>query len=223
VRQRAEQRLVQEFIPQPSIEALDEGVLDRLARRDVMPGHPAVVRPAQDRIRGEFAAIVADHHPGLALLMDQPIQLPHDPQAGERGISHQAKAFAGAIVDDGQNAEAASVDELIRDKVQRPAVVGGKADRHRRSRPDRPLAAAAAANGQLLLPVEAEQPLVIDHIALPPQKNMKPAIAEPAPLVRHRFHPLAQDAVIRARRRVANRHPAAVDHLARPPLAHLEG
>jgi hypothetical protein len=51
---------------------------------------------------------------------------------------------------------------------------------------------------------------------------MKAAIAEPAPLVRNGLHPLAQDAVIRADRRVANRHPAAVDHLARPPLTHLE-
>jgi hypothetical protein len=220
VRQRAKQRVVKEFVPQPSIEALDEGVLDRLARRDVMPGHSVVVGPAQDRIRGEFASIVADHHPGLAVLMDQLIQLPCDPQARERGIGDQAKACAGAIVDDHQNAEAAPVDELIRDKVQRPAVVGGKGDRHRRSRSDRPLAAAATANSQLLLPVEAEQPLVIDDVPLPPQQ---PAIAEPTPLVRHGLHPLVQDAVIRAGRRVANRHPATVDHLARPPLAHLEG
>lgn len=82
---------------------------------------------------------------------------------------------------------------------------------------------------------------MIDHMALPPQQDMKTAIAEPAPLMRHGLHPLAQDAVIRAGRRVANRHPATVDHIAplrrsfhrashdgafdllRPPLAHLEG
>ena len=31
VRERREQRLVEQFVPQPAIEALDEGVLDRLA------------------------------------------------------------------------------------------------------------------------------------------------------------------------------------------------
>src|SRR4029453_19536126 len=33
--QRGEQRLVQQFIPQPAVEALDKGILHRLARRDV--------------------------------------------------------------------------------------------------------------------------------------------------------------------------------------------
>jgi hypothetical protein len=40
--------------------------------------------------------------------MDQPIQLPC-----ERGISHQAKARAAAIVDDRQDAEAAAIYELV--------------------------------------------------------------------------------------------------------------
>jgi hypothetical protein len=59
MRPRAEHCLVQEFIPQPSIEALDEGDLNRLARRDEKPGRPTVVRQAQDPTQGEFAAIVA--------------------------------------------------------------------------------------------------------------------------------------------------------------------
>lgn len=35
--QRGEQRLIQQFIPKPAVEALDEGVLHELARRDVVP------------------------------------------------------------------------------------------------------------------------------------------------------------------------------------------
>ena len=37
VRQRAAQRLVQKLVPQPAVEAFDEAVLLRLARRDAMP------------------------------------------------------------------------------------------------------------------------------------------------------------------------------------------
>jgi hypothetical protein len=37
-----EQRLVQELIPQPTIEALDECVLHRFAWRDVVPGNSAL-------------------------------------------------------------------------------------------------------------------------------------------------------------------------------------
>ena len=43
VSERGERRLVQALVAQPPIEALDEGVLRRLAGRDVMPGHPAIL------------------------------------------------------------------------------------------------------------------------------------------------------------------------------------
>src|SRR5260364_155514 len=36
--ERGEQRLVQHFIPQAAVEALDEGVLHGFPRRDVVPG-----------------------------------------------------------------------------------------------------------------------------------------------------------------------------------------
>ena len=48
VGQRGEQRLVEAFVTQATVEALDEAVLHRLARRDVMPFDPPLPRPAQD-------------------------------------------------------------------------------------------------------------------------------------------------------------------------------
>jgi hypothetical protein len=45
VRQGAEQGLVDEFVAQAAVEALDEAVLLRLARRDVMPADLALVGP----------------------------------------------------------------------------------------------------------------------------------------------------------------------------------
>ena len=38
------------------------GIVRWLARRDVVPGDAAVIRPCQDGVAGEFAAVVADHH-----------------------------------------------------------------------------------------------------------------------------------------------------------------
>jgi hypothetical protein len=46
--QRREHRLVETLIAQPPVEAFDKRILCRLARRDVMPGNPALLRPAQD-------------------------------------------------------------------------------------------------------------------------------------------------------------------------------
>ncbi|ESZ54411.1 hypothetical protein X729_28500 [Mesorhizobium sp. L103C131B0] len=40
--ERGEQRLVQQFVAQAAVEALDEGILHRLARRDVGPFHPMI-------------------------------------------------------------------------------------------------------------------------------------------------------------------------------------
>jgi hypothetical protein len=59
VRQRAEQRLVEKLIPQLPVEALAGGVLLRLARLNVLPANAALVRPLQDRIRGQIASILA--------------------------------------------------------------------------------------------------------------------------------------------------------------------
>ena len=55
--QADEHVLVQAFIAQAAVEALDECILDRLAGLDVVPGKP-VDRPAQDRNAGQLSAVV---------------------------------------------------------------------------------------------------------------------------------------------------------------------
>jgi hypothetical protein len=47
MRQRTEQRLVQELVAEPAIEALDERVLGRFAWRYVVPADAALVGPVQ--------------------------------------------------------------------------------------------------------------------------------------------------------------------------------
>ena len=66
---------------------------------------------------------IADHRRWLATFDQQPVQFPCHADAGERGIGHQRQAFAGAVIDDRQDVEAAAVRELIRHKVERPAFV----------------------------------------------------------------------------------------------------
>ena len=54
---RREQGLVEQFVPQPAVEALDEGILDRLARGNVVPVDPHPVSEAQDGIGRELSPI----------------------------------------------------------------------------------------------------------------------------------------------------------------------
>jgi hypothetical protein len=56
--ERAEQRLVQQLVPQPGIEALRERVLHRFAGLDIPPRNAPLVRPGQDRVRGQLRAVV---------------------------------------------------------------------------------------------------------------------------------------------------------------------
>ena len=60
VHERGEQRLVQELVAQAAIETLDEGVLNRLARIDVVPIDMGLGRPGHDGVAGQFRAVVAD-------------------------------------------------------------------------------------------------------------------------------------------------------------------
>ena len=46
LRHGSEQRLIQALIAQPSVEAFDESILSRFARRDVMPFHLPLLRSA---------------------------------------------------------------------------------------------------------------------------------------------------------------------------------
>ena len=86
VADRAEQGLVEKLVPEPPVEALGEGVLDRLAGLDVFSGHAPVVRPGQDRVRGELGSIVADDRRRAAPGGDDGVQLPRHPDARERRV-----------------------------------------------------------------------------------------------------------------------------------------
>ena len=65
--------------------------------------------------------------------------------------------------------------------------------------------------------------LLVDRTALAPQQHVQPTITEPSALLGERLQSLAKFAVIRPPGLVAHAGPIAVDHPARPPLAHLIG
>ncbi len=75
MRERSEQRLVEQFIAQAADERLGEGILRRLAWRGVMPSDLVSVRPVQNGIRGQLCAVVADDRPGLAVHDEEAIEL----------------------------------------------------------------------------------------------------------------------------------------------------
>jgi hypothetical protein len=83
------------------------------------------------------------------------IEFAPDPQARQRGIGHQRQALSGEIVDDGENAEAPAVTELIVQKIHRPALVWTLWQGQRCPGAKRPLEPAATANLEPFLGVDA--------------------------------------------------------------------
>jgi hypothetical protein len=81
VGKRPEQRLVEQFVAQATVEAFDEAVLLGFTRGDVMPADTRLIRPLQDGVRGVFRAVIADDSFGSpAPLADDGVQLPRDAQ-----------------------------------------------------------------------------------------------------------------------------------------------
>ena len=114
----AEQMLVQALVPQPAVEAFHEAVLHRFSGRNVMPFDVAVLLPGEHGIRGEFGAIVGDDHAGIAAPFGDRIQFASGTFARDRVVHDGRQAFPAEVVDDTQDAEAASIDQRVRHEVE---------------------------------------------------------------------------------------------------------
>ena len=70
-----EDLFIEELVAQESVEAFDEGVLHRLAGRDIMPANASVVLPIEHCAAGQLCPIVTDDHLRLAVEPDERVEL----------------------------------------------------------------------------------------------------------------------------------------------------
>src|SRR3979490_1748240 len=175
-------------------------------------------------VRGQFGAVVADDRVWpLPSPANDVIEFSRNAPAGARGVGDQCQAFSGAVVDHRQDAEAPAVGQLVRDKVQAPALVRCLRGYHRSPCPQRPLASAAPTHRQPLLAVESLHPLLVDSMAFTPQQHVQATIPKPPSLLGEGLQPLAQDHVVWSHALIAHARPIGPDHPAGPPLSLLEG
>ena len=154
-----EQCLVQQFIPHPPVEGFHETVLHGLAGCDVVPVNGMVLRPGEDRMRGELSAIVGDNHPRLAAPGDQVRQLPGHPHARDRGVGDRGQALARHVIDDVENPEATTIGHLIVNEVERPAGVDPGFDQDRGADANSSPPGSALADRQPLFAIEPVYPV----------------------------------------------------------------
>src|ERR1700737_2353032 len=185
-----------------------------------MPFDGALLRPAQDRHAGQLGAVVGDARGGLAARGDNRAELAPDPPAGKRGIGDERQAFAGEVVDDGEDAKPPAVAQLIMQEIQRPVLVWALRS-FSGARVPRALAAAATANLEPFLGIEPAQFLVVQRDPLAPQQDVQPAVTEAPPDSGDRAQTGTQETILRPPAVIADRTAIRTDHLACPPLAHL--
>ena len=220
--QAREQRLVQQFVPHPAVEALDGAVLGRLARRDVMPVDPGLARPRQHRVGRQLGAVVADDHARLAPPHNKGGKLARHPLARDRRAHDRRQALARDVVHDVQHAEAPAAHELVVHEVERPPLVRQGKHRQRRAGADRAPPRLALAHGQPLPRVEPLRLLAVDPHAFAQQQDVQPPIAEAPALPGQLAQPPAQRGIVAAPRPIPDAGPIRTDDAARPPLAHPE-
>src|SRR5579883_3464587 len=217
-----EQALIQQLVTHPAVEALDEGVLRRPARSDVMPVDAMLGAPGEDGVRGQLGPVIRDDHAGLATPFDQRCQLPGDALAGDRGVGDRRQAFARDIIDDVQNAEAPAAGELIMHEVQGPASIDLGLDQDRRSRANGPSPGTAAAHRQPFLTIEPVDPVAAGGLAFSAQQDEEAPVAEPPTGVGEIAEPATQLGIGRPAGSIADAGAIGGDDGAGPTLAHLE-
>ena len=110
-------RLVQQFVPHATVEALAKAVLHGLFRRDEMPDDLVLLRPGKHGVRRELGSVVRDDHAGRASPRDQRRQLARHAAARNRGIGDRRQAFARDVIDNVQNAKPPTAEQLVVDKI----------------------------------------------------------------------------------------------------------
>src|SRR3712207_3416076 len=179
----AEPALVEAFLAEAAVEALDRGVLHRLARVGEEQPHAMVVRPPVQLPATQLGSVVGHQHVGVAAFTGDVLEQADHPLARQREIDQDGRALARAIVFEVDGAEPAAVGQAVLGEVQGPALVGG--DRAPRARQHAAMPAflpAPTPDRQLLLAIEPLDELVVGLPALATEQLVQPPVAEPATL-----------------------------------------
>src|SRR6185295_7808235 len=170
-------QLVQAFIAKAPVEALDIGVLNRLAGPDEGKAHRPLVGPGVERLALELSAVVHRDRARQPAHLAQPLKSRYDARPRQRGVNLEHEAFAAVIVHDREHPQLPAVDQAIGHVVHRPALVRSRRRGQRQALGDPDALALSLAHHEPLFPIQAVRPLVIHRPALPTKQHLDAPIA----------------------------------------------
>lgn len=142
------------LVAKRAIAALDEDVLDGLARTDELQRHAAFVRPAVQRLPGESGAIVTHDAPWKPAHSGQPCEHLGEAQGRQRVRDHDGQALARELVDQREAPKWPAFGQGIGNKVHAPALRCARRGRQRHARYRDALLAAPSGDGESFPAIE---------------------------------------------------------------------
>ena len=106
--------LVTAVVAEGAIEALDEGVLHRFARLDMMESNAGALSPEVEGFAGKLGAIVHGDGLGKPTRESQALENGNDRGPADGGVDMDGQALAGEVIDERQAATAPSVSSLFK-------------------------------------------------------------------------------------------------------------
>jgi|SRR5579875_408306 len=159
--ERREVVLVEAFVAELAVETLDEGILSRFSRDDMMQPNAAIDCPSQHGEARELRAVVQNDRLRIAANRGNCIEDANDALAAERRIDFDGKGFVREVVDDGKSPNTPLRLQGIVNEVQRPAFVHRGNDRSGVAATKSEAPANSASHLQMSLAVDAPDPLEI--------------------------------------------------------------
>ena len=83
----------------PSVESVDETILQRLARRNIESVDPMIGTQSENRIRGKCRPIITANHAGFAAVLDQGCKFTRYSAPRYKYVRDRRAAFTGNVVD----------------------------------------------------------------------------------------------------------------------------
>jgi hypothetical protein len=212
---------VQTLIAKPSVEGFDQGIVGWFSRTAEVERDLMQVGPLVECARNKLGTVVDANALRCSAHGNDSIHHCHHLLAGD-ALSHlDCQTFSGEVVDHGQRADAAVVEEWVGDEVHRPGFVncpgcrpGGPVRGHYMApRPPKP-------HAQPFFAVQPVHALMVDPPAFTPQQYVYPEVAIAHSRRREIPNAFAQHGLVTTDRLVAVRRSIKPQRYASSAFAH---